>query len=87
MRLDEGARPPARGRGLPLSKPSPIPPEVWAAWLAMRQLAEARGLVLGAAHASLVGDGGAVVMRLELRYAPPPRAEAPIQARGSRSSG
>ena len=60
---------------------------MWAAWLAMRQLAEARGLVLGAAHASLVGDGGAVVMRLELRYAPPPRAEAPIQARGSRSSG
>ena len=60
---------------------------MWAAWLAMRQLAEARGLVLVASNASLVGDGGAVVMRLELSYAPPPRAEAPLPARAARSSG
>ena len=60
---------------------------MWAAWLAMRQLAEARGLVLGAAHASLVGDGGAVVMRLELRYTPPPRGEAPRPGASARSTG
>ena len=60
---------------------------MWAAWLAMRQLAEARGLVLGAAHASLVGDGGAVVMRLELRYAPPPREEEPRRGGAARLTG
>ena len=60
---------------------------MWAAWLAMRQLAEARGLVLGAAHASMVGDGGAVVMRLELSYAPQPREEEPRRGGAARLTG
>lgn len=75
MRVGEGARPPARRGGLPLSKPAPIPAETWAALRAALLELHERGLALESSSLVLErglvnGEPAGARVVLELRYLP-----------------